>query len=126
MTTRIYINNETSNEFVLYDTDNNHFANIVASKMHSLKLNVSQSFNKVYELKFADFTANPVLLNPARFIQFTININGKISNINVPVLEQPFYIVTYGPRIPYVADGYPSNYQNQITIRHRHPVCHLP
>lgn len=71
MTTRIFIQNQTSLAFQLYDLDNNLFANIVGNGTYSLLVNYNNEFNKQYVLK----TANGSLF-------FTLDTNGEIILVN--------------------------------------------
>jgi len=77
MTTRIFIFNQTSLNFVLNDIDGNFFGNINGISSYSLKLNFSDTFEKQYNLT-SQVSGVPVVLS------FFININGEVSKVTGP------------------------------------------
>jgi hypothetical protein len=82
MSVRIFIENATTQSFLLRDTDNNNFGLIQANQRFALPLNFSDTFEKQYNLIFTNSNA---------FLSFWLNINSEISR--VAVYTQPYTLL---------------------------------
>ena len=80
MTTEIFFQNLTSQNFILKDVDNNSFGQIMAGRSYSLRLNFSGTFEKGYNL-----------IASQQFLSFWLNINGEISRVNAN--NQPYNMI---------------------------------
>jgi len=70
MTTFIFIENATVNDYVLTDQDGHHWANIQANGYYSLKLNYSPTFEKKY-----------IFTDANGFFTIWLGIDGEIQKI---------------------------------------------
>ena len=80
MTTDIFFQNLTNQNFELKDVDNNIFGQILAGESYSLKLNFSGTFEKQYNLIFSQ-----------QALTFWLNINGEISRVQAN--GQPYNMI---------------------------------
>ncbi len=77
-TSRIFIYNGKSFDYVLKDIDGHYYGNINSISSYSLNLNYSYSFEKQYNLT----------LKPGNIIfSFWLNINGEISRVSSNELQ---------------------------------------
>jgi hypothetical protein len=80
MTTEIFFQNLTPQNFQLMDIDNNNFGQILAGQSYSLKLNFSGTFEKQYNLIFSQGS-----------MTFFLNINAEINRVNNN--NQPYTLI---------------------------------
>src|SRR5437016_1326866 len=80
MTTQIFIENATNQNFTLNDLDGHLFGQINGQNIYSLQLNYSENFEKQYNLFFTGGK-----------LSFSLDINGEINRVFV--FTQPFTLL---------------------------------